>query len=316
MIIKPLEGKSFGARVEGVDLRVLDAGQFEAIKKAFLSHAFLIFPEQFLADRENVAFAERFGALEFGGVPIANQNRNEDGTFGDIIELDNQRMQTNLGNEAWHTDSSYQPISSKCAMLSAHTVPEHGGETELADTRAAYDELSDAMKARIEGLSAYHSTQYSQANDLGDFREQKAGTIYHGEAYLRPVVKEHPETGRKSLFLGRHAFGIPGLPRKQSKALLKELLDFATSEPTRVYTHSWRKGDLLLWDNRALLHRACAYDYSKPRVMIATRVAGDPASELSYYPSDNAANAGRAALARELALIKKERQYLGEMPAA
>jgi alpha-ketoglutarate-dependent taurine dioxygenase len=200
--------------------------------------------------------------------------------------------------------------------LTAHTVPNAGGETELADTRDAYDDLSVEMKARIEHLSAFHSTQYSQANDVGDFPEQAEGTIYHGEAYLRPLVKVHPETGKKNLFIGRHAFGIPGLKRTESRSLLKELMDFVVSEPKRVYQHKWQEGDLLFWDNRALLHRACAYDYRQARVMIATRVAGDQESELAYYPEDPAAEAGRFALAQELKILRLEKGALRDNAVA
>ena len=310
MKIIPIQEKCFGARVESVDVRSLDESQLEIIKAAFLRYGFLVFPSQYLNDMENIQFGELFGSLEFGGLPIANQYKNEDGTYGDIIELDSQRMRTNVGNEAWHTDSTYWPVSSKCAMLTAHTVPDTGGETELADTRDAYEELSPKMKARIEHLSAFHSTQYSQANDVGDFPEQAEGTIYHGEAYLRPLVKVHPETGKKNLFIGRHAFGIPGLTRTESRSLLKELMNFVVSEPKRIYQHKWQEGDLLFWDNRALLHRACAYDYRQARVMIATRVAGDIRSELAYYPEDPAAEAGRLALAQELKMLRQEKRPL------
>ena len=145
-------------------------------------------------------------------------------------------------------------------------------------------------------MSAYHSTEFSQANDLGDFPERDKNSIYHGEAYLRPLVKVHPETGVKSLFIGRHAFGIPGLSRQRSRELLAQLLEHVVAEPTRVYQHQWREGDLLVWDNRALLHRARPYDYSEPRVLIGTRVKGDEASELAYYPDDPRAQLGREAL--------------------
>jgi alpha-ketoglutarate-dependent taurine dioxygenase len=264
-----------------------------------------VFPDQFLSERENIAFGERFGELEFGGAPMANQKRLKEGTYGEIIDLQAQMMRTNVGNEAWHTDSTYKPHSSKCAMLSAVILPDEGGETQLADARAAYAALDQVTRDRIEGLSAYHSTQYSQANDLGDFPEQDENSIYHGEAYLRPLVKTHSETGVKNLFIGRHAFGIPGLPREESQVLLKSLVEFLVSDETRVYTHHWQVGDTLLWDNRAILHRARPYDYSKARVLTGTRVAGDE-SELAYYPSDPAAEAGRVALAAELELLREE----------
>ncbi len=306
MSITPIDGRTFGATVSGVKLPTLTDDAFARLHAALLEHAFLVFPGQFLTEAQSVAFGQRFGELEFGGLPMANQKRHEEGSYGEVFDLDTQIMRTNVGNEAWHTDSTYQPISSKCAMLSAVTVPDTGGETQLADARAAYEALDDATRARIAPLSAYHSTQYSQANDLGDFPAQTDGDIYHGEAYLRPLVKVHPETGRPNLFVGRHAFGIPGLSREESRTLLRSLVDFIVSDESRVYTHHWQAGDTLLWDNRAILHRACPYDYSEPRVLIGTRVAGDPASELAYYPTDPAARAGREALAQELEILRGE----------
>jgi alpha-ketoglutarate-dependent taurine dioxygenase len=304
--ITPIEKKVFGAVVTDVKIASLSEEEFAELHAAFLKYGFLLFPDQHLTEEENIAFGERFGKLEFGALPIANQEKKEDGTYGEIYELETQRMRTNVGNEMWHTDSTYWPLSSKCAMLSAVAVTEEGGETQLADTRDAYAAMDQETKDRIESLAAFHSTQYSQANDVGDFPAQKEGTIYHGEAYLRPLVKTHPETGVKSLFFGRHAFGIPGLQREESRSLLKELLEFAVSDERRVYTHKWKVGDTLIWDNRALLHRARPYDYSKPRVLTATRIAGDPESELSYYPEDPEAQAGRDALRAELDLLRQE----------
>jgi alpha-ketoglutarate-dependent taurine dioxygenase len=306
LTIEPIPGKVFGATVTGVQLADISASEFATIRTAFLEYGFLVFPEQFLSDEENISFGRRFGELEFGAYQMANQVRDAEGGYGAIIPLDTQRMRTNVGNEAWHTDSTYMPISSKCAMLSAVKVPESGGETELADMRAGYAALDQATKERIENLSAYHSTQYSQANDIGDFPVQAEGTVYHGEAYLRGLVKVHPETGVKNLFIGRHAFGIPGLSRPESRQLLKSLVEFVVCEPERVYSHKWRVGDTLIWDNRALLHRARPYDYSEPRVLIGTRIAGDPDSELAYYPDDPRAQAGREALAAELELLRRE----------
>jgi len=308
VIVTPIEAKTFGAVVTGVKLAELTDAEFAEIKAAFLEYGFLVFPGQFLSDEENIAFGKHFGELEFGALAMANQDKQEDGNYGDVFSLETQRMRTNVGNEAWHTDSTYWPISSKCAMLSAIIVPDEGGETELADMRAGYAALDEATRDRIKNLSAYHSTQFSQGNDVGDFPPTKEGTIYHGEAYLRPLVKTHPETGVKNLFVGRHAFGIPGLSRQESRELLQTLVDFVVSDPARVYTHHWQPGDTLIWDNRALLHRARPYDYSKPRVLTGTRVAGDADSELAYYPTDPKAQAGREALIAELEALRQESQ--------
>ena len=213
MNIRPIEGKGFGAIIVDVDLPKIDDEKFGVIKDAFLEYGFLVFPAQHLSDEENIKFGQRFGQLEFGSLPLSNQERNKDGSYGKVMDLESQMMRNWLGNEAWHTDSTYMPISSKVAMLSAKAVPDSGGETELADARAGYAALGEPARSRIENLSAYHSVAYSQANDLGDFPEQGEGlgAIFHGEAYLRSLVKVHPETGIKNLFIGRHAFGIPGM---------------------------------------------------------------------------------------------------------
>ena len=319
MQITPVAGKVFGAVVTDIALNSLTDDAFAEVHAAFLDRGFLVFPGQFLTGEESASFGARFGELEFAASPMSNQERHADGRYGRIYALNTQRMRTNVGNEAWHTDSTYKPVSSKCAMLSAVKVPATGGETELADMRAGYAALDAATKGRIATLSAYHSTQYSQANDVGDFPPQDQDSIYHGEAYLRPLVKVHPETGVKNLFVGRHAFGIPGLERNESRKLLRGLVDFVVSDPARVYSHKWQPGDTLLWDNRALLHRAKPYDYADARVLIGTRIAGDPATELAYYPTDAAAEAGRDALKAELALLRREvedRRYAGTTAAA
>ena len=310
MHITPIDGKVFGAEITDVMIGALTDHEFAEIYAAFLEYGFIVFPGQHLTDEENIAFGERFGALEFGVLPLSNQRRRKDGSWGEVMDMDSQWMRSNVGNERWHTDSTYKPISSKCAMLSAAVVPDEGGETELADMRAGYAALDDETKQRIEGMSAYHSNQYSQANDVGDFPPTNLEGIfrstYHGEAYLRPIVKVHPETGLKNLFVGRHAFGIPGLDRDESRNLLRDLVDFVVSDESRVYTHHWEPGDILMWDNRALLHRARPYDYTAPRSLLGTRVAGDPETELAYHPEDPEAEAGRQCLAAELELLRNE----------
>ncbi len=314
--VTPLEGKTFGATVTGVDLRSLDDAAFDRIRAAFLEYGLLVFPGQDLDEKASADFGRRFGELEFGGQALANVRKLKDGTYSEVLDVDTQLMRTNLGNEGWHTDSTYKPIASKCAMLSAVIVPDEGGETEFADLRAAYAELDEATRDRIADLSAYHSTNFSQANDLGDFPDSNVegayGTVYHGEAYLRPLVKVHPETGIPNLFVGRHAFGIPGLPRAESRELVRSLVEFVVSDEHRVYRQEWQPGDTVIWDNRFVLHRACEYDYRKPRYLIGTRVAGDASSELAYLPDDPRAEAGRQALAQELEILRieaRDRRY-------
>ncbi len=276
--VKPT-GATLGAFVTGARLDALGEADFRILEAAFLEHALLIFPGQHPSHDGQVAFGLRFGPLDplvaaTGRVAISNQRAD-----GSLRDDDDPVKQILLGNEGWHTDSSYMPVAAKASLLAAEVVTEEGGETEWADMRAAYEALDPAMRERIADLAARHSLKYSQAR-AGYGAEP--GVYRYGldqdEAPLRPLVKVHPETGRPALFIGRHAYGIRGLAPEESEALLDELLDSACLPP-RVWSHRWAPGDLAIWDNRCVLHRARPYDPGLPRVMHHTRIAGDPASE-------------------------------------
>ena len=278
---------TLGATVTGVDLSALDDAEWRAIEAAFLEYAVLIFPAQHLSNAAQVAFATRFGEIEvlvenMQTVPISNKA--PDGT---LYTADSHRMQLLRGNEGWHTDSSYMPLAAKASVLSAHVVPAAGGETEWADARAAYAALDGTTRERIAELTAYHSFFYSQAK-LGHHVEVGAGYgFFAGEPPLRPLVKFHPVTGRPALYIGRHAGRIPGLGDAEAEALLDRLMTL-TCQPPRILAHTWQAGDIAVWDNRCVLHRARPYDYRAERVMMHTRIKGDPATE-------SALNAGVAA---------------------
>ena len=276
MQIEPLPA-SFGARVTGIMLAALDEPAWRALYDAWLRYALLIFPEQHLSREQQVAFARRFGALEFALAPISNVR--PDGSLRDA--RDDDVIKVLRGNMYWHADSTYMPVQAKGAVFSAERVPAKGGETGWADMRAAYDALDAQTRERIEGLSAYHSLHYSQSK-LG--HTPKAGSEYSGYGFhdgpvpLRPLVKTHPETGRKSLLIGRHAHNIPGMDPGESERLLESLAAFAC-RPPRVHYHRWSPGDVVVWDNRCLLHRAMPWDMSEPRIMWHSRIAGDSVSE-------------------------------------
>jgi alpha-ketoglutarate-dependent taurine dioxygenase len=193
---------------------------------------------------------------------------------------DEAPMQVMRGNEGWHTDSSYMSLAAKASVLSAHTVPTRGGETEWADMRAAYAALDEATRARIEKLSAYHSLKHSQALIGHDDPDKNFYGFHDGDPPLRPLVKVHPVTGVPALYIGRHAYGIPGLEAAKSERLLDDLLAHAC-RPPRIYTHRWQPGDIVIWDNRCVLHRARPYAHSEVRTRRHTRIAGDPASEFA-----------------------------------
>ena len=276
--IAPLDA-TFGAVVTGVKLVDLDDAGWRDLHAAWLDYALLVFPDQYLKRDQQVAFARRFGPLEFEMAAISNVRSN--GTLR--VEKDNDDVMKILkGNMGWHADSTYMPVQAKGAVFSAEVVPTIGGQTGFADMRAAYDALDDARKARVEQLQAHHSLHYSQSK-LGH-ETKKADGEYHGYGLhdgpvpLRPLVKMHPETGRKSLLIGRHAHAIPGMAPAESEAFLQELIDFACQRP-RTYHHDWAPGDAVLWDNRCLLHQATPWDMTQKRIMWHSRIAGDPASE-------------------------------------
>jgi alpha-ketoglutarate-dependent taurine dioxygenase len=275
--IKPLDA-TFGAVVTGVTLAALNEETWRDLHAAWLKYALLIFPHQYLSREEQIAFARRFGRLEFELSPLSNVK--EDGTL--IPESDNSDIIKVLkGNMGWHCDSTYMPIQAKGAVFSARVVPKSGGQTGWADMRAAFDALDDELRAKVEKLSAHHSLYYSQAK-LG--HQPKKGSDYSGYGFhdgpvpLRPLVKVHPETGRKSLVIGRHAYDIPGMNSEESERLLRDLVVFAC-KPPRIYHHDWAPGDAVVWDNRCLLHRATPWDMTEPRIMWHSRIAGNPASE-------------------------------------
>ena len=274
--IQPLDA-TFGAVVTGVKLAALDDAAWQGLYAAWLKYALLIFPGQHLSRDEQVAFASRFGPLEFKLAALSNVKA--DGTL--IVDPDNDVLKILKGNMGWHCDSTYMPVQAKGAVFTAEIVPTSGGATGWADMRAAYDALDDNLRATVEKLAAYHSLYYSQSK-LG--HTPKKGGDYSGYGFhdgpvpLRPIVKVHPETGRKSLVIGRHAHNIPNMDAAESERFLQELVDFAC-QPPRIYHHDWTPGDAVVWDNRCLLHRGMPWDMTEPRVMWHSRIAGDPTSE-------------------------------------
>jgi alpha-ketoglutarate-dependent taurine dioxygenase len=271
-------GATLGAIVSGIRLAELTEQEASRILDAFHEHAVLVFPGQHLTAAQQVEFARRFGDIEqlvpgLDSVRVSNQRPD-----GSLMDDSEEVMQVLRGNEGWHTDSSYMPVSARASVLSAHLLPAVGGETEWADMRAAYDALNQRLKERIEGLSALHSLYYSQAR-VGHVGKPGTSYGFHGgDPPLRPLVKAHPVTGRRALYLGRHAYGIPELSEAEPEALLDELVTFACQAP-RTYLHPWQPGDVAIWDNRCVLHRARPYDHREPRFLLHTRIAGDPATE-------------------------------------
>ena len=274
----------FVGEVSDVDItRPLSATEVAGIEAGMNEHAVLVFHEQPLTDEQQMAFTVNFGRLEDargGNITKPEERRLEVG-MNDVsnlgkdnrpLERDSRQRLFNLGNMLWHSDSSFRAIPARWSLLSARVVNPVGGNTEYADMRAAYDALDDATKKLIEDLVCEHSLMYSRGS-LGmlDYSEEE-------RAMFKPVrqrlVRTHPATGRKSLYLSSHAGAIIGMPMAAARILLRDLTEHAT-QPQFVYVHRWRPGDFVMWDNRRTMHRVRRYDDAHPRDMRRTTLAGD-----------------------------------------
>jgi alpha-ketoglutarate-dependent taurine dioxygenase len=273
-----------GATITGVRLAEIDDRQFAVVLDAWHTYGVVAFPGQFLSEDDHVAFSRRIGPLENTNtkdprsetkrpttIALSNVNKR-----GELVTDPEAKLNRFLrGNQSWHTDSSFKRISAKASLLVAIEVPDEGGETEYTDMRAAYDALDEATRSRIESLVAVHSAAYSQRQSMGDDGAFSVEEEENLPPVPQPLVRVHEPTGRRSLFIGRHARTIQGMDDTEARALLDELLDGAC-RPPRVYRHHWSAGDLVMWDNRCMLHRGRPWDTRFARVMRRTTVAGDP----------------------------------------
>lgn len=254
----------FMGEVSGVDLsEPLSQSEVLAIEAGMDRYAVLIFHDQPLSDEQQVAFSRNFGEIELavGGNVTKPEDRRLAVELADVSNLakdneilkpDDRQALFNLGNQLWHSDSSYRTVPAKYSLLSARKIPKTGGNTEFADMRAAYDTLDDETKAEIEDLICEHSLLYSrEVLGFSDFSEAELKTF---EPVQQPLVRTHPVTGRKSLFLASHAGTITGWLMPEARSLLRDLTEHAT-QPHFVYAHEWRQHDLVIWDNRQTMHR-------------------------------------------------------------
>lgn len=282
--IRPLT-PHIGGEVEGIDMRrPLTPEEVAAVEAGMDRHAVLVFHGQDVSDEQQVAFSRNFGEIELalGSNVTTDADRRLDVKLADISNLDREnrvlarddrRRMFNLGNRLWHSDSSFRAVPAKYSLLSARRIPSAGGNTEFADMRAAYDALDDKTKAEIEDLVCEHSLIYSRGQ-LGftELSEEEKRTF-------RPVrqrlVRTHPVTGRRSLFLSSHIGTIVGWPMPEARCFIRDLIEHATQREF-VYAHVWRQHDLVMWDNRQTMHRARPFDETREaRDMRRTTIAGD-----------------------------------------
>lgn len=273
----------FCAEITGVDItKPLDDATFAKIRSAFDNHSILIFPDQPMNDAQQIAFSERFGRIErSGGVnpgagtPFSRQS-NIDIKTGTVIPQDDRRMFYQKANMLWHADSTFKPVTSLCSILSAREIPPVGGATEFASTRAAYEELSDAEKAELEGLIVEHDFIYSRGLVGFTFTPEETAKF---PPVRHRLVRTNKNTGCKSVLVGAHAKCIVGWPEDRSRALLDGLLARA-AKPENSFRHEWRDGDVVVWDNQAAVHRATPYDTERyRRVMERTTITFGGAPE-------------------------------------
>jgi len=290
MKVTPLH-PHLGAEVAGVELKAMDGATFKQVFDAFQQYSVLVFHDQRLTDEEQMVFTERFGPLEETLKATGKENR----LHPKLVDLSNvdpdhdeqlmgwgdRRMLYQSGNQLWHTDSSFKPVPAMASLLSGREVPPAGGETEFVSMRHAWDTLPEATRRRLEERVVVHSILYSRSTIARGLFDPEH------ERELAPVrqalVRVNPVNGRKGIYIGSHAWYIEGLGIDDSRILIAKLLEI-TTRPDRVYRHRWRVGDLVMWDNRCVLHRGRVWDSARhKRVMHRTTVAGDgPTAEPPY----------------------------------
>ena len=275
--VEPLH-KDFGAKIRGVDLGVLpNEAQIADIKTAIDAHSLLVFPEQKLNDDTQLAFTRRLGEPEVNHLRLGRDgvsdyfgtvgNVQQDGT---VLGNDHKHTKFAMGNNMWHTDASFRQVPTFVSMNYVYEVPDEGGQTQYVSARGAYRRLPNEVKQTIDPLVGIHDYVFS--------RSKVAKVEPSHAASLPPVkqklVRQNPSTGEKNYFVGAHAKTIVGWGHTEARQLLDDLLDRATT-PEYVYTHNWEPGQLVLWDNRCLLHKGTGYDADKcRRYMRQTRVVG------------------------------------------
>ena len=277
-------GTVFVGEVSGIDVtKPAVPEDVTAIEAGMDRYAVLVFRDQRLTDEQQMAFSLNFGALENarGGNIARMEDRRLAVGMNDVSNLDKEHRPLardsrqrafNLGNMLWHSDSSFRAVPAKYSLLSARSVNPKGGDTEFADMRAAYDALDDESKREIEDYVCEHSLMYSRGS-LG-FVEYTEAEKQMFKPVRQRLVRTHPVTGRRSLYLSSHAGTILGMPTPEARILLRDLNERAT-QPRFVYVHKWRVNDLVMWDNRQTMHRGRRFDETQPRDVRRTTVAGD-----------------------------------------
>ena len=284
MELVPL-GPGFGVEVRGVSMLdvATDAEAYKAVRQVFEDHSLLVFRDQDIADDVQVAYSRSFGPLELTKVSSLGQNTfysrltNRDAK-GNIVPPDHRQVLVAKANALWHTDSSFKKTPALASVLTARLLPDQGGETEFTSTRLAWERLPSDLQARLRDAIATHSYANSRDQihpDLATEMERRALPPVRWRMNWR-----NPSNDRRALYVASHAYAIDGMDDRQAKQLLAQLLDDATQRQY-VYSHRWRQGDAVMWDNRAMLHRGRPWPYERERSMIRTTISATDADGLN-----------------------------------
>jgi len=294
MEIVPL-GPGFAAELRGVTLAEIaaDAAAYKTTRAALEEHSVLVFRDQDVTDEAQLAFSRRFGPLEVTKIGSLGVGTNlvilsTIDENGKVVPADHRYALRNKANQLWHTDSTFKSVPALASVLSARIIPAQGGETEYVSTRLAWERLNPSLRQRLERSFAWHDYTHSRAKIAPDL------VVPEERAALSPqcwrLAWKNPTNGRSALYIASHAYAIEGMERAAAQKLLAELIDAATA-PGRSYVHSWRKGDVVMWDNRATLHRGRPWPAHEARLMVRTTISATDADGLASVrpPSRQAA---------------------------
>jgi taurine dioxygenase len=273
--LRPLAG-GLGAEVLGLQLADIDDALFPAVYAAFLAHQLLLFRDQDLLPAAQVAFARRFGEVQVHVMNQYHANQHPELYFLSNLDADGKPSgkHPDRGTMAWHTDGSWRRVTGQATMLYAEQIPSRGGGTQFADMYSAYEALGPAEQARLGRMRAVHSLDFSRNRRHGEdpMTEAQRAAVPPVD---HPIVRTHPETGRKCIFLGDHAESIVGMGYDEGRDFI-EALNARVVGLARRYEHRWRPRDFMVWDNRCLMHKAEGYDTAlEPRVIRRCTVLGD-----------------------------------------
>jgi len=294
MEIVPL-GPGFAAELRGVTLADIaaDDAAYAAARAAFEEHSVLVFRGQDVTDEIQLAFSRRFGPPEVTKVGSLGTGTHfvilsTIGEDGKVVPADHRLQLRNKANQLWHTDSSFKSVPALTSVLSARIIPAHGGETEYVSTRLAFERLDPALRQKLENSFAWHDYAHSRGQIAPDLANAEERAALPPQCWR--LTWKNPANKRSAIYLASHAYAVEGMERAAGKKLIDELMGIATA-PGTSYVHSWRTGDVVMWDNRATMHRGRPWPAHEARLMVRTTISATAADGLETMrpPSQQAA---------------------------